>query len=48
MDQWARDIPVTQLSNVFQDAMRVTLKLGLFYLWIDLLCIVQDSDGLKD
>lgn len=48
MDQWARDIPVTQLSNVFQDAMRVTLELGLFYLWIDSLCIVQDSDGLKD
>lgn len=48
LDQMTRDIPVTHLPQVFQDAMRVTLELGLFYLWIDSLCIIQDSENLED
>lgn len=43
-----REIPVAQLSKVFQDAMRVTLELGLSYIWIGSLCIIQDSDDLQD
>ncbi|KAL1616620.1 hypothetical protein SLS56_011341 [Neofusicoccum ribis] len=36
-------IPLTSLPATFQDAVRVTCELGLRYLWIDALCIVQDN-----
>ncbi|KAF8859344.1 HET-domain-containing protein [Acephala macrosclerotiorum] len=33
-----------ELSKTFQDAIFVTQQLGIRYLWIDSLCIVQDDD----
>lgn len=36
-------IPWESLPCVFQDAARVCSRLGLNYLWIDSLCILQDS-----
>lgn len=36
-------IPVSELSRTLQDAMTVVRKLGIQYLWVDTLCIVQDS-----
>ena len=36
-------IPVNELSKTFKDAMEFTKRLGLRYIWIDSLCIVQDS-----
>ncbi|KAH9205432.1 heterokaryon incompatibility protein-domain-containing protein, partial [Leptodontidium sp. 2 PMI_412] len=36
--------PVSQLPQLFQDAMMITKHLGLQYIWIDALCIVQDSE----
>lgn len=33
------------LPPTLQDAVRVTADLGITYLWIDALCIFQDSDG---
>jgi hypothetical protein len=39
-------IPLDSLSKSFRDAILATRHLGLRYLWIDSLCIVQDS--LKD
>jgi hypothetical protein len=36
-------IDFSALPKNFQDAIRVTLVLGVQYLWIDSLCIVQDS-----
>lgn len=33
------------MPKSFQDAVKVTLKLGLRYLWIDSLCIIQDDAG---
>jgi hypothetical protein len=36
-------IPFSTLPKTFQDAIRTTLKLGYSYLWIDSLCIIQDS-----
>ena len=36
-------IPVDQLPLSMQDAIIVTRKFGIRYLWIDSLCIVQDS-----
>ena len=35
----AKDLPRT-----FQDAITITRRLGIKYLWIDSLCIIQDSD----
>jgi hypothetical protein len=37
-------IPVETLSKTFQDAMWLTRVLGFRYLWIDSLCIMQDSE----
>ncbi|KAK5652331.1 hypothetical protein OQA88_10523, partial [Cercophora sp. LCS_1] len=36
-------IPVSQLPQTFLDAVLVTRSLGIGYLWIDSLCIVQDD-----
>ena len=37
------DLRFKSLPRTFQDAVRITLGLGLKYLWIDSLCIIQDS-----
>lgn len=37
----------SELSRTAQDAIRVTRKLGHRYLWIDAVCIVQDSEDDK-
>jgi hypothetical protein len=36
-------IPCDKLPKSFRDAVTVTLRLGLEYIWIDSLCIIQDS-----
>ncbi|KAG4427724.1 hypothetical protein IFR05_016792 [Cadophora sp. M221] len=36
-------IPWTALSAVFQDTITVSRKLGISWIWIDSLCIIQDS-----
>jgi len=38
-----RSIPFLSLPRQFQDAIVVTRQLGLRYIWIDSLCIIQDS-----
>ena len=38
-----KSIDYENMPAVFQDAVTITRKLGLTYLWIDSLCIVQDS-----
>ncbi|KAF6233270.1 hypothetical protein HO173_008561 [Letharia columbiana] len=42
VDQMKAGFSKTLLSRTFNDAIRATLELGLKYLWIDALCIVQD------
>ncbi|KIX98662.1 uncharacterized protein Z520_05963 [Fonsecaea multimorphosa CBS 102226] len=37
-------IPVDELSRTHNDALSITRRLGYRYLWIDSLCIIQDSD----
>lgn len=37
-------IPLHELPQTFQDALHFTKNLGLRYLWIDSLCIIQDSE----
>lgn len=36
-------IPEDELTKTFQDAIQIALSLGLQYLWIDSLCIIQSS-----
>jgi len=43
LDDHCRALPLDELSNVFRDAIEMTRRLGIQYLWIDSLCIVQDS-----
>lgn len=38
-----REIPLRSLSQTFRDAIDLTQRLGIGYLWIDSLCIIQDS-----
>ncbi|KAI1736865.1 heterokaryon incompatibility protein-domain-containing protein [Xylaria scruposa] len=38
-----QNMPWSQLTKTFQDAILVTRGLGIQYIWIDSLCIVQDD-----
>jgi hypothetical protein len=42
------DIDAQSLPKTFQDAVVITRQLGIPYLWIDSLCIVQSGDDGKD
>ncbi|GAB7349461.1 hypothetical protein MBLNU459_g0175t2 [Dothideomycetes sp. NU459] len=43
LDAHRQSIPKLELSKTFREAIYTTRKLGLRYIWIDSLCIVQDS-----
>ncbi|KAI9651276.1 hypothetical protein NHQ30_001314 [Ciborinia camelliae] len=45
-----KDIPLSSLTKTFQNTIKVVLKSGFYYLWIDSLCIIQDDadDWLKE
>lgn len=43
-EEHQRAIPWSHLSNTFQDAITITRELGIGYIWIDSLYIVQDDD----
>ncbi|KAF2651312.1 HET-domain-containing protein [Lophiostoma macrostomum CBS 122681] len=40
----SKAIPVSELSKTFQDAVDLVRRMGLQWLWIDSLCILQDED----
>lgn len=50
VQQLQENIEYSSLPATFQDAIVITRKLGIRYLWIDSLCIIQDSaeDWLKE
>ncbi|KAK1706815.1 heterokaryon incompatibility protein-domain-containing protein [Colletotrichum lupini] len=41
-------IPLESLPRLYRDAACFVRKLGVRYLWIDALCIIQTGDGLAD
>ncbi|KAF2820894.1 HET-domain-containing protein, partial [Ophiobolus disseminans] len=41
--QYQESLPILQLPKNFVDAVEITKALGLQHLWIDSLCIMQDS-----
>lgn len=43
LDEHKQCIPLSTLPNTFQDAVVVCRAVGIQYLWIDAICIVQDS-----
>ncbi|RYO55515.1 hypothetical protein AA0113_g8825 [Alternaria arborescens] len=43
--QHHQGIPFSQFPKCFQDTIQLCQALGLRYLWIDALCIIQDSPG---
>ncbi|KAF2679884.1 HET-domain-containing protein, partial [Lentithecium fluviatile CBS 122367] len=47
-EAFQESIPIHKLKRTFQDALYVTEKLGFRYIWIDSLCIVQDSPDNAD
>jgi len=44
IDALHQQIPIDSLCKTFQDAIIATQALGLRYLWIDSLCIIQDDE----
>lgn len=38
-------IPVGKIPKTIRDAIAITRRLGMRYLWVDCLCIVQDSES---
>jgi hypothetical protein len=50
LKQYCKEILWTTISKTFQDAITTTRNIGLQYLWIDTLCIIQDDhdDWLRE
>jgi hypothetical protein len=45
LQEFQRDIPLDTLPSIFREAIQITHYLGFRYLWIDSLCIIQDSNS---
>ena len=41
---YSLNVPWESLNLTFQDAIVTSLKLGIHYIWIDALCIIQDDE----
>ncbi|KAK4222767.1 HET-domain-containing protein [Podospora fimiseda] len=48
LDQRLQSIPEETLPKNFSDGINITRRLGISYIWIDSLCIIQDSEGGMD
>jgi hypothetical protein len=46
--KFLKTIPLPLLPQLYQDAVYITRHLGIRYLWIDSLCIIQEGDELQD
>lgn len=43
LDSMCEEIHLSQLPKTFQEAIAITRRLGISFIWIDSLCIIQDS-----
>jgi hypothetical protein len=48
IDRRLQGFSVSELPKTFQDAVTITREIGIPYLWIDSLCIIQYEDSLED
>ncbi|KAF2255586.1 HET-domain-containing protein, partial [Trematosphaeria pertusa] len=48
LECFKKGIPIDALSKTFQDAIEATRCLGMRYIWIDSLCIIQQQDSKDD
>src|SRR3954468_904454 len=50
IENFFKQLPVSELQQTLKDAILTTRELGLQFLWIDALCIIQDSknDMIKE
>lgn len=46
LEKYEKDIPIEELPQTLKDAFCLTKELGLDYLWVDAICIVQ-GDGTE-
>jgi hypothetical protein len=44
LESYEESVPIDQLTRTFKEAVDLTWRLGFRYIWIDALCIIQDSD----
>jgi hypothetical protein len=44
LQDMSQDIPPAALSKTFRDAVDIAIAFNVFYIWIDSICIVQDSE----
>ncbi|KAK4125622.1 HET-domain-containing protein, partial [Parathielavia appendiculata] len=45
LEEYKKGVPYDSLPRTFQDAVTFTRKMGIHYLWIDSLCIIQPECG---
>ncbi|RYP24494.1 hypothetical protein DL765_000514 [Monosporascus sp. GIB2] len=45
LEERKQGIPWDEIPQTFRDSISYCLKIGINYLWIDALCIIQDSDS---
>ena len=45
LEQGGRELPHDDLPCTFRDAFAIAKRLGVDYIWIDSLCIIQDSEA---
>jgi hypothetical protein len=47
-EDWKRDIPSELLTKTLRDAIATARMLGIRYIWVDSMCILQAGSGSKD
>lgn len=48
LSEFEKGYPIDRLRKTFQDALTVATRMGIPYVWIDSLCIIQSGDNRED